>query len=300
MPMNILIGTALLLLAGLILIPWLVRRAYRIPVRRSGPAVTPADLALPYRSCLIPGANGKKLAAWWIGPEEPGRKRPLVLVMHGWGGSAEQMLPFATLLYSAGYQVLLVNARNHGDSDTDDYSSMPRFAEDIEHSLAWAKAQGEVDLDRIFLLGHSVGAAACLLVASRRDDLAGVVSIASFCHPAELMRRQMRSHHIPYIPIGWLVLRYVERVIGFSLDAIAPCHTIHDIHIPVLLVHGKRDRTIPYRDAEQIYKNRHGDQVQLVLLENAGHNSIGAITRHGQLLVDFMARCPDAPGAKTP
>ena len=297
--MNILMVVALLLLSGIILIPWLVRRAYRIPGRRNGPAVTPADLELPYRSCLIPSANGKKLAAWWVGPDKPDTRLPLVLVMHGWGGSTEQMLPFASLLHAAGYQVLLVNARNHGNSDTDNYSSMPRFAEDIEHSLAWAKAQGHVDLGRIFLLGHSVGAAACLLVASRRDDLAGIVSIASFCHPAELMGRQMRSHHIPYIPVGWLVLRYVERVIGFSLDAIAPCHTIHDIHVPVLLVHGKRDRTIPYRDAEQIYQNRSGDQVQLVLLENAGHNSIGAITRHGQLLIDFMARCHDAPGEKS-
>lgn len=66
---------------------------------------------------------------------------------------------------------------------------MPRFAEDLEHGLDWLLQQPDVDPRRLFLSGHSVGAAAALLVASRREGLAGVVSIAAFANPAEMMRR---------------------------------------------------------------------------------------------------------------
>jgi pimeloyl-ACP methyl ester carboxylesterase len=54
-----------------------------------------------------------------------------VAIMHGWGGNADHMLPFAALLHAAGHATLLLDARNHGSSDSDDFSSMPRFAEAI-------------------------------------------------------------------------------------------------------------------------------------------------------------------------
>jgi dipeptidyl aminopeptidase/acylaminoacyl peptidase len=269
--------------------PWLIRRAYRVP--RIVVSDTPASLGLPYRDCRIETANEKKLSGWLIAEENSVGAKPAVAVMHGWGGCAAQMLPFATLLHEAGYAVLLLDARNHGSSDSDSFSSMPRFAEDLEHGLEWLKKQPGIDVHRLFLLGHSVGAAATLLLASRRQDLAGIISIASFSHPRELMRRQMHSHHIPYIPLGWLILYYIERTIGFSFDDIAPCNTIHHISCPTLLIHGKADKFIPFTDAETIYAHRSGDHIQLLLLKNTGHNSIGAISRHGEVLLHFLDSC---------
>jgi pimeloyl-ACP methyl ester carboxylesterase len=126
--------------------------------------------------------------------------------MHGWGGNAEHMLPFAQLLHAAGYAALLLDARNHGRSDPDDFSSLPRFAEDLGRGLDWLARQSGVDARQLFLLGHSVGAGAALLLAAQRPEPAAVVSLAAFAHPADLMRRHLRSHHIPFRPLGWLVL----------------------------------------------------------------------------------------------
>ncbi len=287
--MSVMITVTLIVLVLAATIPWMIRRAYRVPRIRIDD--TPDSLNLPSRDCRIATANGKWLSGWLIGRRSPDDRQPAVAVMHGWGGSAAQMLPFATLLHKAGYAVLLLDARNHGNSDSDSFSSMPRFAEDLEHGIEWLKNQPGIDQDRLFLLGHSVGAAACLLLASRRQDLAGVISIASFAHPRDLMRRQMQSHHIPYIPMGWLILHYIEKTIGFSFDDIAPCNTIRHISCPTLLIHGKADKFIPFTDAETIYAHRSGDHVQLLLLKNTGHNSIGAISRHGEVLLHFLDSC---------
>lgn len=287
--MYTLILVTLTLLAGAILVPLLIHRAYRAP--RAPKHRTPADLGLPCRAMRIPTANGKRLFAWFIPPVQGFENGPAVAVMHGWGGNSGHMLPFASLLHCEGYAVLLLDARNHGDSDNDSFSSMPRFAEDLEYGLDWLGRQPRIDPQQLFLLGHSVGAGAALLVASRRHDLAGVVSLAAFAHPADLMRKQMLSHHIPYLPLGWLVLRYIERTIKASFDAIAPCNTIRQLTCPVLLVHGEQDDTVPLADAHRIYNNRLNDQVELLLLPDTGHDSRKAIFTHGESLLAFLRRC---------
>ncbi len=285
--------TLLLIILGLLaldfLLPLLLRLAYRAP--RTKEQGTPDDLNLPYQTVHIPTLNKKHLFAWFIPLPDSVENGPAVAIIHGWGGNAEHMLPFASLLHNQGYAVLLLDARNHGQSDDDGASSMPRFAEDLEHGLDWMKRQPGVDPQQLFLLGHSVGAAATLLLASRREDLSGVVSVAAFAHPKELMRRNMQSHHIPYVPFGWLMLRYIQRIIKARFDDIAPCHTIRQISCPVQLVHGEKDKVVPVADAQKIYANRRNDRVELLLLPKAGHDSRRAISRHGEALIAFLQKC---------
>jgi len=276
--------TVLLLIAGMGIFHLLIRVGLRAPrIREQG---TPQRCGLAYREVSIPGANGKRLFGWFIAAagNAPG---PAVAVLHGWGGNAEMMLPLAAPLHGAGYAVLLFDARNHGRSDGDSFSSMPRFAEDLEHALDWLARQPGVDAARVAVLGHSVGAAAALLVASHRRSLAAVVSIAAFAHPDGMMRRLLASHHIPYVPLGWYVLRYVQRVIGHRFSDIAPCNTIRKISCPVLLVHGAEDATVPVKEAEMIYANRCGDHVRLLILAG-DHDSVDELDRHVDALTAFL------------
>jgi len=197
-----------------------------------------------------------------------------VAVLHGWGGNAEMMLPLAQPLHEAGFAILLFDARCHGGSDEDRFVSLPRFAEDLEHALDWLKRQPRVDAQRIFAVGHSVGAGAALLVASRRDDVAAVVSLAAFAHPASMMRRWLAAKGIPYFPVGWLILHYVEHVIGHRFADIAPVTSIGRIRCPALLIHGSEDETIPVAEAREIYAARSGDHVMLKIIAGS-HDDFG-------------------------
>lgn len=263
-----------------------VRLAYRIP--RVEECASPADFGLAFRVVSIPTVNHKRLFGWFV-PPAGGGPAPAVALLHGWGGNAASLLPFVPLLHSEGYGCLLLDARNHGRSDSDGFSSLPRFAEDLEHGMDWLRCQAEVDARRVALLGHSVGAAAALLVASRRADTAAVVSIASFAHPEELMRRQLRAKRVPF-PVGWLVLRYIEHAIGASFDTIAPRNTIRQIRCPVLLIHGEADRHVPLGDAEAIHANGCHGSVTLLRLPEVTHDSAEDIQRHGHEVIVFLRR----------
>ena len=65
--------------------------------------------------------------------------------------------------------VLLYDSRNHGKSDGDTFSSLPRFAEDLGSVIAWTKQRDPSQ--KIVVLGHSIGAAAAMLAASAKGTV---------------------------------------------------------------------------------------------------------------------------------
>lgn len=241
---------------------------------------------LPWLEVKEPTANDKNLYGWFI---PAGARRPALVVMHGWGGNAGMMLPLAAPLHAAGYSLLLVDARCHGQSDDDSFASLPRFAEDIEAALVWLAGRPEVDPLALGVIGHSVGAGAALLAASRQPSIRAVVSLAAFAHPAAMMRRWLAGMHIPFWPLGAYILAYVQRVIGHRFDDIAPCATIARIGCPTLIVHGLADDTVPVAESRQIYAARTSDAVELLLVPGS-HDDYGDLVAQVGLLSSFLDR----------
>jgi pimeloyl-ACP methyl ester carboxylesterase len=266
---------------------------FRIP---RGPVQTdPGDLGLGFEVGRITTINGKILSGWYL-PSAPGA--PATVVMHGWGASAESLLPLGAALNRAGHAVLLLNARGHGGSESDSFSSMPRFAEDIEAGLGWIKERPGAAPARLTVVGHSVGGAAALLAASRRDDLGAVVSLSAFDHPERVMRTWLARARIPYRPLGWMICRHVERVIGHRFDDIAPRTTIAHIRCPVLIGHGADDDLVPPEAAALIHAGGDPGRVRLMILPGYGHDRPVNFDHLGETVAAFLAEA--APTTNKP
>ncbi|MBU1238017.1 MAG: alpha/beta fold hydrolase [Gammaproteobacteria bacterium] len=277
------------------LLGWFLRRMVHrsLAPERIPETVTPSDLGLEYRDVRIATENGKSLFGWFI-PAANAGDTPAVVVLHGWGGNAEMMLPLARPLHEAGLSVLFFDVRCHGMSDEDSFVSLPRFAEDAEHAVDWLHGQAGVDPARIAVFGHSVGAGAALLLASRRPDIAAVVSLAAFAHPVTMMRRWLAARRVPYLPVGWLLMRYVELVIGHRFDDIAPLNTISKVRCPTLLIHGTADETVPLAEALAIHAARAGDHVEMKAIAGS-HDDFHDLEQEVPVLVSFLSGAVDHP-----
>lgn len=258
-------------------LPRLLTRMFAPP----SPAVdlTPADLDLPSEHVWLSSTTGTRLHGWLV--PVPGTA-PLVVVLHGWGSSAAQMLPLGRHLHQAGFHALFLDARNHGLSEHDRFTSMPRFAEDLETAVAWAL--GQARFRSIGVIGHSVGAGASILSASRRDQLGAVVAIATPAHPEELMREQLSL--IPGPALG-LLLHMVQSIIGHRFDAFAPLARIPLVEAPVLLVHGTADRVVPLDDLHRLAAANPG--AQTLIVPDADHGDLAAFEPHVDEITTFLA-----------
>jgi pimeloyl-ACP methyl ester carboxylesterase len=264
--------------------PRVLARVFR--VRRTGLEIDPSDFALTAEDIAIAGPNHRALRAWFVACPGDDLPRPTVLVIHGWNGAASLMLPIASLVHAAGAHALFLDARGHGRSDDDRFASMPRFAEDIDAALRWLRDDARVEPRCVVLLGHSVGAGASLLAASRDPQIAAVVSIAAMAHPGVLMRSNMRARGMPSSLIT-AILRSIERTIGLSFDAFAPISTISRVRAPVLLVHGGRDEVVPPADATLLAQASAG-RARLLVVPEADHASLDAFLDAAPAVTTFI------------
>jgi pimeloyl-ACP methyl ester carboxylesterase len=292
--LKIWLGVTAILCVGAIVADQTVRRRFGRPPRRevTGSPTGAVDVQ-------IGAVDGSTVRGWWFG-SGPG---PAALVIHGWGGQAGDMLPVADVMRRLGLNVLLLDARGHGRSADISVASMPSFADDVRSGLGWLRSMPGVDPGRIVLVGHSVGAGACLFVASGDPEVAGVVSLASMADPSALMAG-MIGHYLP-APLTRLALRYVEHVIGHRYTQFAPVHTIGRISVPVLLLHGAQDTTVPVADAHRLHALAPANS-DLLVVADADHFSIEGLDTAEPQLRQFLqsagviAVAPLDSGARRP
>lgn len=274
----------------------LILRGLRAP--RLAHQRTPADVGLSAHAFRLPVAQDKTLFAWFV-PVPSQLLSPAVVVMHGWGANASLMLPALEPLHAAGFAVLLIDARCHGESDDEAFTSLPRFAQDIEAGLDWLHQCPGVDRGRLAVMGHSVGAGAALLCASRRSDVRAVVSLSAFAHPRDIMRRYLADAQIPYLVLGWYVMRHVQAVIGAQFNDIAPLTSMASLNCPVLLVHGTEDELVPFTDALRLESAGRPGQVQCLAV-HGGHDPSEALMAQGAPLIHFLQQAVSDIAAATP
>ncbi|MFP4074907.1 MAG: alpha/beta hydrolase [Halochromatium sp.] len=280
-PLTLALPTFLaVLVAGLI--PLGVHLGFRAP--RVPATGSPADLGLAFESVRFPTRRGRALTGWLL--PAAGATRT-VIILHGWGSNAEQMLPLAQPLRRTGFNVLLFDARNHGASDSDTFSSLPRFAEDLGAAIAWLRCEHPARSAGIAVLGHSVGAGAALFEATRNPHIEAVISIGAFADPAQLTERYLARLRLPRFVVE-LTKRYVEWVIGERFATIAPVNSIRRVRCPVLLIHGDRDQTVPIEDARRIAAAADPTRARLLVVAGGDHDSVDRIEAHADELLSFL------------
>jgi dipeptidyl aminopeptidase/acylaminoacyl peptidase len=253
-------------------VPLLIRVIYWNPQRRH--RETPEKFGISFEEVWFPTRNRCQLYGWWIpapayDTDNPG---PTIILIHGWGRNVERMLAYIQALHPRDYHLLAFDARNHGSSGRDGYSTMVKFAEDISAAVDFVCLQPVVEPERIGVVGLSIGGSAALYAAACDPRLKAVVTVGAFAHPASIMRREFQRRRIPYFPFVWLILRYVERQVGLKLDQIAPVNNIAKIKAPVFLIHGEADEVVPVSEGREMLAAGGTAHVQLWSLPGYGHS----------------------------
>jgi pimeloyl-ACP methyl ester carboxylesterase len=254
-----LVGYQLLVLLALLV-------AWRTP--RTVPVRSPGDLGMVFEDIRFPTVGGKTLHGWWIPAGKAGA--PAAILVHGWGRNVERMLPYVEQLHPAGYDLLAFDARQHGLSDRDGFASLKKFSEDLRAAADEVERRRNSRMDRLGVVGLSVGGGAAIHAAAHDRRLRAVVTVGAFAHPAEAMMPHglWRRLMAPGLP---LALRFVELRVGARLDDLAPEANITRASASFLLVHGEDDSVVPVAHARRLARAA-GDRAELWVMPGRGHS----------------------------
>lgn len=140
--------------------------------------VTTAPTATPFPSTdfrpVVLAADGTTLVGSYYPPATA--PAPAVLLLHMTGGQKEDWAFLATRLQEAGYAVMALDLRGHGESSgTVDWTTAP---DDGERAWVALATQREVDKQRTAIVGAGIGANLALAVAAAEPQVRAVALLS--------------------------------------------------------------------------------------------------------------------------
>ncbi|MEH8017959.1 S9 family peptidase [Rheinheimera muenzenbergensis] len=171
-----------------------------------------------------------------------------------------------------GYAVLQMNFRgSHGYGF--DFKQMGlqgwglQMQDDVEDGTRWLINKGIADPKRICIVGASYGGYAALMGAVKTPDLYQcAVSFAGVTDVEALVKSHRRYNNY----------EVVKKQVGDDFDLLeqrSPVNHADKIQLPVLLVHGTKDRSVPVKQSVAMYKalKSENKDVQYIELEDGDH-----------------------------
>ncbi len=264
---------ALNLLAGALLVglAWGILGSARIVAQvRYQPSLKPSDLGFPAEALFLTTSDGLRLAAWFVRHAQP---TGLLLMLHGYGASKEDLLDIARALHEQGsFHLLLLDSRGHGASEGSTISFGHKEILDVRAALEFASSHPECQGLPIGCYGVSMGGAVALLAAAQWEIIQAVVTDSTYADlPSTIARIQRLTYHIPRIPLGQLAIWGAQLRLGCRVRNLSPAAVVGRVSPrPVLLIHGTQDPTTPKEEAVALY-DAAKEPKELWLIEGAEH-----------------------------
>ena len=188
-------------------------------------------LTVPIEKVKIKTQDNIELLSWYHKKNVSDYKT--ILFLHGNAGSLEDRIYKLNFLGNLDVNFLIISWR--GYSGSNGKPSEFGLYQDAKSALNWLNSKGITD-DKIVLYGESLGTSVAIEVGQNRN-FAGIILEAPFTSMIDIGKK-----HYPFFPVKLLLKdKYVSK------------NKIKNIKSPVLVMHGKEDKIVPFYMGKKIY-----------------------------------------------
>ncbi|MEL6919254.1 MAG: alpha/beta fold hydrolase [Bacteroidota bacterium] len=227
-----------------------------------------------------------------------GAGKPL-LILHGFLGMSDNWKTLGTQYANEGFEVHLIDQRNHGKSFHSEAFNYDILAEDIRQHILHHR------LPKAILLGHSMGGKTVMTLACKHPELVEKLIVADIApkfyppHHQDIINalnaipidrissrgkadeelaksidtigtRQFLLKNLYWIEKGKLGFRFNLKVLSNSMEEIGDAIPVSALYNgPTLFLRGDRSEYIAPQDTPDI--KRHFPKAAIETVENAGH-----------------------------
>lgn len=246
-----------------------------------------STLGIDYQTVNVKAERGD-MPAWFV----PGDSKTWVIAVHGRGAQLDSALRVLPTLQKAKTPTLVVSycndigvAKCEGGRDNLGDTEW----KDIDAAITYAKANGA---QHVVLYGWSKGGAVVMTTLHRspqKDTISGVILDAPVVDWGKTLEFQGNKRHLPTALIDvaeWMA----EKRGHFNLDDFTQKKFANQLTVPVLIMHGETDETVPVEPAKEFAAANPG-KIQLELFPNATHTAEwnADSARYDTLVSNFLA-----------
>lgn len=218
---------------------------------------------------------------------------PCLILVHGFKGFKDWGFWNYTANHFSGngYFVISFNFSHNGiGSDLNEFTELDRFAEnsfslEIEELNFLVNSYkrgffGKSTNEMVGIIGHSRGGAISTLVAAQNNHIKSLAVWASIAKIDRYTKRQKTEwQEKGYLEILNSRTKQIMRLNSTLLDDIENNKdtvlnlekAVKSLKIPFLIIHGEQDLTVPFKEAELLYKWSDKNKTELNSVPAAGH-----------------------------
>jgi fermentation-respiration switch protein FrsA (DUF1100 family) len=192
-----------------------------------------------------------------------------LLFSHGNAEDLGDLLAFLQMYHQVGFSVFAYDYRGYGTStgrpsEKGVYEDAAAAYRDLTETL-------HVPPERVISMGRSVGCAPAIHLASTKE-VAGLIAEAPFMTAFRVLTR------VPLLP--W--------------DKFNNLRDIRNVHAPVLIIHGRNDRVVPFWHGERVFAQAN-EPKQFLAVNGAGHNDVLFVagTKYFEAIQQFATTLKD-------
>jgi uncharacterized protein len=250
---------------------------------------TPADKGLAFQEIGFESSDGLDLKGWWV-PEE-GSSRTVILV-HGLDASksSQYVLDTAPIYAQAGYSVLMLDLRGHGESEGNRTTLGYQEVWDVQGALSWLEAEQGFEPWEVVLHGWSMGGAT-VLRASPEMSVAAVVEESGYADLPLLLRDRLpESSGLPsfFNPGIFLTAKLFLDLNPWAVKPEEDAARLSEEGVPLLIIHSTDDEVVPFEHAEMLAASY--PDAEFWRIEGYGHVEAYTHSEYRQRLLDFLKR----------
>ena len=268
------LGLVLFYISFTLFLTYLVQQIPRNPVEDPPDWGTVVDTT-------IPALDGRSLEVWRIEPDV--ESRGIVMFAHGWGRNRDRMVGRARIFARWGFTAVIHSARDHGNSSPKRFMNAARFAEDIEAVLKWVA-------EPVILYGHSAGSAGAIAAAGRNASMIRLLFLeASYAETKEaLLSLYCWVNPIFGRLFGPVILFWMDLFYKGALAQYNPTRLAKLIDMPVMIIHGEKDRRFPLSFARKLKQSFTHDRVAFYVAPGVGHSESSNTPGYGDAVKSFI------------
>ena len=190
--------------------------------------------------------DGLDLTGWFLKGEPD---KPTIVYFHGNALAHANRVPRVMPYVEAGYSVLLAGYRGYGGNP-----GKPSEAGLYKDARAYINA---LNTQNIILYGESLGTGVAVQMATEYPNVKALVLEAPYTSTVDIAAWRF----------FWVPVRFLMK------DRFESIAKIQNINAPLIILHGKRDRVIPFRFGRELYEAASEPKV-FIPFEDADHNNL--------------------------